>query len=111
MTDNCCEDECFSELVKCYREDGYLKAHGWTESTGQGGMFPYSPPAGWEYDPAFEDIRDLSTGTHGGCPNCVMTLVHLRKLSDEPEPSEPSKTPWLLLIAALIGLYLYLKKR
>ena len=29
-SENCCDDVCFSELVRCYEEGGYKKAHGWT---------------------------------------------------------------------------------
>ena len=101
----------FKELVACYTEDGYIKVHGWTESTGRLEPWKYDP-TDWEYDPAFEDVRGGSLGFHGGCPNCIMTLVHLRKLSAEPEPStpEPSKTPSLMLSIVLIVLYLCLKR-
>ena len=103
MAENCCSDVCFTEMEYCYREGDYLKAHGWTESTGQSGMFPYTPPAGWEYDPAFEDIRDPILGSHGGCPNCTMTLVHLQKIA----PSRPSKSKLILLVLLIIGQYIY----
>ena len=106
MNENLCKDVHFTEQVMCYRDGDYLKAHGWTESTGQTREFPYTPPDGWEYDPAFEDIYG-SIGSHGGCTNCFMTLVHLRKLYDE---TEPAKTPWLLLALLLIGLYIYLRR-
>lgn len=106
MVERCCNGVCFSELVECYREDGYLKAHGWTTSTGQSDPWRYTVPSGWEFDPAFEDITG-EVGSHGGCSSCIMTLVHLRKLSAEPEPS---KIPWLMIGIVLIGLYLYLKR-
>jgi hypothetical protein len=93
---NTCHGVGFSELVKCYESDGYYNAHGWTQSTGRGGGFPYKPPAGWEFDPGFSDKRDPRLGTHGGCSNCIMVLVHLRKPImppdtpvDEPETDEP----------------------
>ena len=73
------EIECpgFSELVKCEMDGEYKIAQGWTTSTGQGGRFPYTVAEGWKFDPRFSDIEDPRLGTHGGCPDCIMTLVHL----------------------------------
>ena len=85
----CCDEVCFSELVKCYEEDNYKKAWGWTASTGQSGHWKYNPPAPWEYDPDYKDERDRKLGSHGGCPNCIMTLVHLRKSKEEEEIVPP----------------------
>ena len=67
----------FTENVVCEMDSGHKIAQGWTQSTGQGGRFPYTPPAGWKYDARYSDIEDPSLGTHGGCPDCIMTLVHL----------------------------------
>ncbi|MCW3140640.1 MAG: hypothetical protein N2V72_00450 [Methanophagales archaeon] len=78
MPPKCCDEVCFTELVKCYEEGGYKKAWGWTASTGQKGPFPYHPPSPWGYDPDYEDEYG-PFGSHGGCPGCIMTLVHLRK--------------------------------
>lgn len=75
-----CEGLRFTELAKCYIEGNYQKAWGWVESTGQTGFFPYTPvPLPWEFDPDYKDERGAQ-GSHGGCPNCIMTLIHLRKL-------------------------------
>ena len=88
--ENCCDDVCFTELVNCYEEGGYMKAHGWTQSTGHSGAFIYHPPSPWEYDPSFSDTGG-GIGTHGGCPNCIMTLVHLRKPIASPT-TDPAPT-------------------
>ena len=79
MVEKCCDEVCFTELVKCFEEDSYKKAWGWTMSTGQGGAFPYTPPSPWTYDPNYSDEHG-PMGSHGGCSDCIMTLVHLRKL-------------------------------
>lgn len=73
------EIECptFSELVACEMDGDYKIAQGWTQSTGQGGRFPYTLHEGWIFDTRYSDIEDPSLGTHGGCPDCIMTLVHL----------------------------------
>ena len=81
-----CDDVSFSELVRCYEEGGYKKAHGWTASTGQSAPWNYNPPSPWEYDPSFSDECG-AMGSHSGCPNCIMTLVHLMK------PMIPDATP------------------
>lgn len=83
MPENCCDEICFSELVKCYEEGGYKKAWGWLTSTGQGGAWPYTPPSPWEYDPNYSD-ESGPIGSHGGCSYCIMTLVYLRKLIMNP---------------------------
>ena len=44
-SENCCDELCFTELVRCYEEGGYKKAHGWTQSTGQSAPYPYHPPS------------------------------------------------------------------
>lgn len=79
MTENCCDEVCFTELVKCYEEGVYKKAWGWTESTGQDGPFPYHPTSPWEYDPDYPD-ENGGIGSHGGCPGCIMMMVHLQKV-------------------------------
>lgn len=68
----------FKEVVQCKNVGGWIKAHGWTESSGRFGGFPYIPPTGWEYDMDYRDVPG-GLGTHGGCSYCAMTLVHLRK--------------------------------
>lgn len=77
----------FTEVVRCDFEDGFKIAHGWTQSTGRDGAFPYHPPAGWKYDPQYGDIRGGS-GSHGGCSDCFMTCVHLISTEPEPDPCE-----------------------
>ena len=73
------EIECpgFRELVKCEMDGEYKIAQGWTPSTGDADPWRYNPPTGWKYDVRYSDIRDPSLGSHGGCPDCIMTLVHL----------------------------------
>ena len=72
------EIECpgFTETVKCEMDGEYKIAQGWTQSTGQSGYFIYHPPNGWEYDTIYSDIGG-PIGSHGGCSDCLMTLVHL----------------------------------
>ena len=79
MTENCCDEVCFTELKKCFEKKDYKKAWGWTESTGHGGEHPYTPPSPWEYDPKYKD-KEGEIGSHGGSSDSIMTLVHLRKL-------------------------------
>lgn len=97
----------FTELVECKKEGGYLKASGWSMSTGRSGAWKISPPTGWEFDPDRPDERHPKLGVHGGCPNCIMTLVHYRKklepevespviVQEEPEKSEPTKAEYTL---------------
>ena len=101
----------FTELVECKKEGGYLKASGWSTSTGRSGAWKISPPAGWEFDPDRPDERHPKLGVHGGCPGCIMTLVHYRKklepevepevespviVQEEPEKSEPAEAEYTL---------------
>ena len=80
MAENCCDEVCFTELVKCVEEGGYKKAWGWTASYGNRDPYRYTPPPPWEYDPSFSNVWDgREVGTHGGCSYCAMTLVHLQK--------------------------------
>jgi len=101
MTDKCCDEVCFTELVRCYEEGGYKKAWGWTASTGRSGPFPYHPPSPWEYDPDYEDEHG-PLGSHGGCPYCIMTLVHLRKPLGT---ATPTPTPKPKQIIMYVGVY------
>lgn len=91
----------FTETVK---DDG-IQAWGWTQSSGQGGSFPYRPPSDYMYDPAYPDTG-AGLGTHGGCPNCIMTLVHLKKISAIIPPSTSaivsgSRQGWINYIQSL----------
>lgn len=72
------EIECprFSEMVKCEMYGEYKIAQGWTQSTGQDDPWKYTVPAGWKFDQRYSDIGG-AMGSHGGCYNCIMTLVHL----------------------------------
>jgi hypothetical protein len=72
------EIECpgFSELVACEMDGEYKIAQGWTQSTGQEDPWKYIPPTGWQYDMRYSDIGG-ALGSHGGCPDCIMTLVHI----------------------------------
>ena len=79
MGENCCDEVCFTELKKCSEKKGYKMAWGWTESTGQGGAHPYTPPSPWVYDPKYKD-KEGEIGSHGGSSNSIMTLVHLWKI-------------------------------
>jgi len=87
-----CENVGFSELVACFEEGGYKKAWGWTASTGQIGPYLYTPPEPWEYDPLYPD-ESGPIGSHGGCPDCIMTLVHLRRLLLAPKAVSFSSSP------------------
>jgi len=97
----------FTELVECKKEGGYLKVSGWTMSTGRSGKYKINPPTGWEFDPDKSDVRG-PVGSHGGCPSCVMTLVHYRK---KLEPEQGETTPKTvartgiddLILAAMVG--------
>ena len=71
----------FSEVVRCGIEDDHRIAHGWTQSTGQSSGRPYTPPGGWMFDPKYPDVGGL-IGSHGGCAECIMTLVHLREIAE-----------------------------
>lgn len=71
-----CHGVGFTEVVRCDTEDSYKIAQGWTQSTGQCGPFPYPLPTGWKFDDRFADERG-GEGSHGGCSDCMMTLVHL----------------------------------
>lgn len=99
------------EVVKHEMEGGYTVVHGWTESFGRDKQRPYLHhlSRGWEWDTRYADERG---GGHGGCPSCVMTLIHL--ISTEPEsiptPVQERSTPWLYIAAAAIGLYVLIKR-
>lgn len=88
------ETECpwFTETV-LYEVDGeYMIAQGWTQSTGQVGRFKYNPPEGWEFDKRYTDIRG-AIGSHGGCHDCLMTLVHLISIDTIYVPPPEDTTP------------------
>lgn len=113
----CCDEVCFTELVKCYTENGYKKAWGWTVSTGQTGSYPYTPPSPYEYDHDYEDETDTRLGTHGGCPSCIMTLIHLRKLYEKGNGDNDAKpdltVPIIIAVASIISVIaiIYILKR
>lgn len=98
------EIECpiFTEDVACEMDGKYKIAHGWTMSTGSGGNFPYTPPAGWEYDPRYTDIFGL-IGSHGGCADCFMALVHL--ISIDPVINDPEQE-WYSVFVDNAGYFL-----
>lgn len=51
---------------------------GWTSSTGcNSSPWPYHPPPGWGCDPSFTEVHSPYTGSHGGCPGCLMTQVRV----------------------------------
>ena len=101
------EIECpgFSELVKCEMDGEYKIAQGWTTSTGQGGRFPYTVAEGWKFDPRFSDIEDPRLGTHGGCPDCIMTLVHL--ITIDPAIVEVEEDEWYDVFVDNAGYFLF----
>ena len=87
--------------TKLFEIDGeYMIAHGWTQSSGQTGRYHYKPPEGWQFDPRYSDIRGL-IGSHGGCHDCLMTLVHLITIDpvyvpppEELPPKEYEEPPY-----------------
>lgn len=90
------EIECpwFTETVACEMDGEYKIAHGWTQSTGQIGRYHYKPEEGWKFDQRYSDIRGL-IGSHGGCHDCIMTLVHLITIDTVyvPPQEEPVYEP------------------
>ena len=69
----------FTEVVRCEQVGEYFYAVGWTMSLGIGAeAYPYVMPLYWEADPNEVDVRG-GIGSHGGCPSCAMTLVHIRR--------------------------------
>ena len=80
----------FTETLLCEVDGEYRIAHGWTQSTGQTGRYHYKPEEGWKFDPRYSDISGL-IGSHGGCHDCIMTLVHL--ISIDPVYVPPPEVP------------------
>ena len=82
----------FTETVLCEVDGEYKIAHGWTQSTGQTGRYHYKPEQGWKFDPRYSDIRGL-IGSHEGCHDCIMTLVHLITIDPVYIPPPPYEEP------------------
>ena len=82
-----CKDLGFTEIVRCERVGDYFYAAGWTASKGIGAAaYPYSIPFYWEADPSNGNVYG-PLGSHGVCPNCAATLVHIRRhVGDVPPP-------------------------
>ena len=111
----------FTEIEECKIIDDpkfgrIILATGWTQSTGSDGAWPYVPPEGWHFHPDYPEVTDSATGTHGGCPSCIMTKITLYKQLEESELPVESKKPSTLMIAVavvsiIIILYMLLRKR
>lgn len=110
----------FSETINTGEDDKYYLAWGWTESTGQSGTFKISAPSGWEYDPRYPDERPTDMNKHGGCPYCIMTLVHFRKLKPSlptipeipilPNIHELFKRYWWMIAVIILLLIIFFMK-
>lgn len=68
----------FTEIVENHLPESII---GWAEATcpGQGlPRFQYVPPSGYE---VVRCVLTSKLGTHGGCPNCIMSEIWCERIS------------------------------